>query len=205
MGTNLLRLIKEYKGKNLEDGKSLSGKGRLAISRIDDIQSFYGHAIRNNKGNVKKISKEIWAILHHYSSTIEKPMHSNCPTVSLSWCSYEREISNGANSYKHAKYLVADSIAKVVTPIFKRLADEAFLEGCKNVSNQNANESFNNVLWSFCPKEQFNSPLTTSLAISLAICVYNSGLQYTFTNLLKKRSLTTSHWINGIKWIRREL
>ena len=40
MGTNLHLLIKEYKGKKLEDGKGLSGKGRLTISRIDAIQSF---------------------------------------------------------------------------------------------------------------------------------------------------------------------
>ena len=64
---------------------------------------------------------------------------------------------------------------KVVIPIFKRLADKGFLEGCKAVSNQNASESSNNVLWSFCLKEQLT--LTTSLAISLAICAYNSGLQ----------------------------
>ena len=135
------------------------------------------------------MSKEIWAILHHYSSTIEKPMHSDWPTGSLSWCSYQKDIANGTNSHKPAKYPITDSIAKVVTPIFKRLADEAFLEGCKNVSNQNANESFNNVLWSFCPKEQSNSPLTTSLAISLEICVYNSRLQYTLINLLEKCNL----------------
>ena len=131
------------------------------------------------------MSREIWAILHHYSTTIEKPTHSNCPTGSLSWCSYQRDKANGTNSYKPAKYPITDSIAKVVTPIFKRLADEAFL-GCKNVSNQNVNESFNNVLWSFCPKEQFNLPLTTSFTVSLAICVCNSGLQYTLTNLLEK-------------------
>ena len=39
-GTNLHLLIKEYKGKKLEDGKGLSGKGRFTISRIDAIQSF---------------------------------------------------------------------------------------------------------------------------------------------------------------------
>ena len=156
MGTNLRRLIKENKGKKTWDGKDLSGKGRL--SRIDAIQSFYRHAIHNNKG-------------------------------SLSWCSYQIDIANGTNSYKPPKYPIAHSIAKVATPIFKRLAPEVFLEGCKNVSNQNANEFFNNVLWSFCPKEQFNSLLTASLAISLAICVYNSGLQNTLTNLLEKCNL----------------
>ena len=42
----------------VKDGKGLSGKGRLTISRIDDMQSFYGHAIRNNKGNVKKCRRK---------------------------------------------------------------------------------------------------------------------------------------------------
>ena len=40
MGTNLHHLIKEFKGKKLEDGKGLRGKGRLMISRIDAIQRF---------------------------------------------------------------------------------------------------------------------------------------------------------------------
>ena len=80
MGTNLRRLVKEYKGKKLEDGKSLSGKGRLTNARRDAIQNFYGRAIRDSKGNTEKMSKEIWAILYHYASTADKPMHTNCPT-----------------------------------------------------------------------------------------------------------------------------
>ena len=39
-GYKLHHLIKEFKGKKLEDGKGLRGKGRLMISRIDAIQSF---------------------------------------------------------------------------------------------------------------------------------------------------------------------
>ena len=53
----------------------------------------------------------------------------------------------------------------------------------------NANESFNNVLWSLCPKEQFYFPTATSFPASLAVFLYNSGLQYTLTNLLKKVGL----------------
>ena len=48
--------------------------------------------------------------------------------------------------------------------------------------------SFNN-LWSYCSKEQFHSPLATSLANGLVICVYNSGLRYTLANLLEKCNL----------------
>ena len=73
MGANLRRLVKEYKGKKLEDGKSFSGKGRLINARINAIQNFYGRAISNNKGNTEKMSKEIWAVLYHYASTADKP------------------------------------------------------------------------------------------------------------------------------------
>ena len=181
----LRRLVKEYKGKKLEDGKSLSGKGRLTNARRDAIQNFYGRAIRDNKGNTEKMSKEIWAILYHYASTADKPMHTNCPTGHQSWCGYQRDIANGTSTYKSVKHPLSEAIVKLVTPIFNRLANEPFLEGCRNVSNQNASESFNNVLWSFCPKERFNSPLPTSLANSLAVYIHNSGVQCTLANLMK--------------------
>ena len=177
--------MKEHKGKKLEDGMSLSGKGRLTNARKDNIPNFYGRAIHDNKGNMEKMSKEIWAILYHYASTADKPMHTNCPTGHQSWCGYQRDIANGTCTYKPVKHPLSEAIVKLVTPIFNRLANESFLEGCKNVSNQNANESFNNVLWSFCHKDRFNSPLSTSLAVSLAVCIYNSDLQCTLANLMK--------------------
>ena len=44
---------------------------------------------------------------------------------------------------KPVKHQLPEAIVKLVTPIFNRLTNESFLEGCKNVSNQNANKSFN--------------------------------------------------------------
>ena len=41
----------------------------------------------------------------------------------------------------------------------------------------------------FAQKNSLTVPLTTSLAISLAICVYNSGFHYTLTDLLEKCNL----------------
>ena len=55
---NLRRFLKEYKGKKLEDGKGLSRKGRLTNARIKATQNFYGRAIRSNKVNTRKMSKE---------------------------------------------------------------------------------------------------------------------------------------------------
>ena len=56
MVSNLRRLVKEYDGKNLEDGKRISGKKKLTNAKIDAMQYFYGSAIRDNKGDVPKMS-----------------------------------------------------------------------------------------------------------------------------------------------------
>ena len=44
------------------DGKGVGGAGRLTDAAADLIQTYYGYAIRNNKGDIKKISTAIWAI-----------------------------------------------------------------------------------------------------------------------------------------------
>ena len=85
-------------------------------------------------------------------------------------------------TYAPPKILLPEPVVKVVTPIFNRLGKLGFLEGCKNVS-------FNKVLWSLCPKEQFNSPTATFFVVSVAVCFYNSGLDYTLTSLLKNTGL----------------
>ena len=55
MGTNLGKLVKDMKGKKLEDGKGISGKGRLTIARIDAMQNLYGRTIRDKKGDSAKM------------------------------------------------------------------------------------------------------------------------------------------------------
>jgi hypothetical protein len=51
MGARLRKLKQEYKGKKLEDGKSISGQGRLTVKEIDSLQNYYGMAIRRIAGN----------------------------------------------------------------------------------------------------------------------------------------------------------
>ena len=189
MGTNLRKLIKDLKGKKLKDGKGISGKGRLTLARVDAMQNFYGRTIRDNKGNASKMSKETWAILSHYASTPDNLNHENCPQGEKSWCSYQRDIATGSQTYRPSKFPFTPAIIDAVTPIFNRLADNRFLEGCKNVSNQNANECFNSLLWTICPKEQYISPMETSLSINLAVCLYNSGTEYSMVRLFERAGL----------------
>lgn len=88
--SNLRRLVKEYDGKNLEDGKRISGKKKLTNAKIDAMQYFYGSAIRDNKGDVPKMSEEVRELLGHCSSTIENYLQSDCPIDPKSWYRCQR-------------------------------------------------------------------------------------------------------------------
>ena len=106
-----------------------------------------------------------------------------------SWCPCQRDISAGQRKYRPAKWPLTKAIIDVVHPLFIRLTNEGFLDRCKQGSTQNSNKSFNTLVWSLCPKEQYNSPLETSLSISLAVWIYNSGMEYTTWSLLRRANM----------------
>ncbi|GFY12888.1 uncharacterized protein TNCV_3074481 [Trichonephila clavipes] len=90
MGTRLRRLKAQLKGQILSDGKCLSGKNRLTEHEIDNLQSYYGSAIRRNHSSVQNIRQAIWAIFLHKLSTDEYPQHGFCPIGEDSWCGFKR-------------------------------------------------------------------------------------------------------------------
>jgi hypothetical protein len=79
MGTHLHKLRKELMGKKLEDGKSLAGRGRLTDKEIDNLQNYYGMAIRRNTDSEEKMKQNVWAIYFHKISTDSEPHHGLCP------------------------------------------------------------------------------------------------------------------------------
>ena len=123
--------------------------------------------------------------MDHYSTTVDQPKRYKCPKGENSWCRYQRDISTGQRTYRPAKWALTKAIVDVLHPLFIQLTNECFLDSCKQGSTQNSNESFNSLVWSLSPKEQYNSPLETSLSISLAVCIYNSGMEYTISSLVK--------------------
>ncbi|KAJ4437158.1 hypothetical protein ANN_17293 [Periplaneta americana] len=71
------------------DGKPLTGRGRLTDSAIDQLQTYYGLAIRRNAGkDVEKMRRAVSAIYFHKYSTDEDPYHTLCPpgTDEDCWC-----------------------------------------------------------------------------------------------------------------------
>lgn len=73
-------------GSKLDDGKGLQGKGRLTIEKIYSFQTYYGKAIRGNKGDMSKMKSGTQAILHHSSDLPEDIGHQYCPEGPDSWC-----------------------------------------------------------------------------------------------------------------------
>ncbi|GFS60275.1 uncharacterized protein TNCV_2827531 [Trichonephila clavipes] len=95
MGTRLRRLKAQLKGQILSDGKCLSGKNRLTEHEIDNLQSYYGSAIRRNHSSVQNMRQAIWAIFLHKLSTDEYPQHGFCPIGEDSWCGFKKAEASG--------------------------------------------------------------------------------------------------------------
>ena len=80
LGTRLRKLRNEYKGKRLDDGKQITGKGRLTDKCINTMQNYFGIAIRQNKENLYAMKKATGAVLYHCSDIENKnARHQFCP------------------------------------------------------------------------------------------------------------------------------
>ena len=102
MGSALRTYKNKCKGTVLPDGKTVGGVGRLTDKIIDRIQTYYGYAIRHNKGNEEKIIKATWAVCYHmilgpsYSLIAQ---HSFCPDGKDSWCKFKKDLFYNTSTY----------------------------------------------------------------------------------------------------------
>ncbi|GFY20521.1 uncharacterized protein TNCV_211531 [Trichonephila clavipes] len=126
MGTRLRRLKAQLKGQILSDGKCLSGKNRLTEHEIDNLQSYYGSAIRRNHSSVQNMRQAIWAIFLHMLSTDEYPQHGFCPIGEDSWCGFKKAEASG-KSYKHKNSLPV-AVVEAMRPIFRDLSHPDLLK-----------------------------------------------------------------------------
>ncbi|GFU78770.1 uncharacterized protein TNCV_2044631 [Trichonephila clavipes] len=83
------------RGKSCQTVKCLSGKNRLTEHEIDNLQSYYGSAIRRNHSSVQNMRQAIWAIFLHKLSTDEYPQHGFCPIGEDSWCGFKKAEASG--------------------------------------------------------------------------------------------------------------
>ena len=116
------------------------------------------------------------AALYHVSSTDEEPNHSFCPDGPNAWCKYNLDPS----TYQHR---LPQAVVDVIEPIFSELADSDLLCKCLHDQTQNNNESINNVIWKYCPKEVFVCRPVVSDAAYFAVAVFNDAFVKLFEQL----------------------
>ncbi|KAJ4433610.1 hypothetical protein ANN_15920 [Periplaneta americana] len=145
MGSRLLKLTKDMKGKKLEDGKGIGGAGRLTKKEIQSIQMYYGAAIRQNVGNLDSMQHAVWAIYFHKLPTNAKPQHGLCGE----WCPYKK-ARNNAQQYSH-KHSLPEPVMNAMKPTFRALAKPDLLKKCVHGKTQNPNESLNQLILEALP------------------------------------------------------
>ncbi|GBM15134.1 hypothetical protein AVEN_242174-1 [Araneus ventricosus] len=173
--------------RNLKNkSKKLGGKGKLTDNFINKLQNYYGIAIRANVGNLLQMQSA------HACSSAKNPMHKQCPEGSDSWCKNQRAISVGKN-YKDSNAGLPKSIMNIIKPTYMKLCDQKLLEKCFHGKTPNANESFNNVLWTILPKNTFVELQTLSLGSSIAVLLFNDGFSG-IIGVLNELGITPGHY-----------
>ena len=145
-------------------------------SVINSLTVYYGEAIQNFPGDVDGMYRAIWAVFHHSLSNDEKHDHQFCPPGSDSWCKYNRALANNEEAPKHTPKFPMD-LSPFIKPVFTELSKLELLEKCVLGATQNQNESFNNIVWSRCPKTGFCSRVSIEIAVYLAGITFNHGLE----------------------------
>jgi len=194
MGRRLRDLKNMYKGRKLEDGKTIGGRDRLTDTKIDLFQKYYGKAIRSHKQNKEGMRRAIWAILYHSASSDENPQHDYCPEGETSWCGWQQDQAKGTDSYQH-KSPLAPAVVEVIKPTFEALSANDLLDRCLEGANQNQNESLNSVVWGLCPKDSFVGLSSVETACALAVARFNDGA-HTTANIMRKCDLNPGQYVS---------
>lgn len=164
---------------------SLDGRGKLTGDLVTKLSSYYGWALKTNKGDVKAIHRAVMATYHHVTSNDEVSNHSLCPTGKDSWCRQNAATAKGEPVPKH-RYNLPPHVCKALLPIYERLSDERLPERCQRGKTQNSNESLHSVVWAHSAKERHASLLSVQAAVAEAVLKFNAGNEAASAAILKE-------------------
>jgi hypothetical protein len=201
LGTRLRNLKKSLKKVKLSDGRPIGGIGRLTDAEIDNLQRYYGLAIRRNLSDVESMENAVWATYLHKMSTDDNAQHHLCPEGNESWCKYNKYKDNNI-SYHHTKSLPM-AVMLEIEPIYEDLTQQKLLERCLHGRTQNPNESFNNCIWRRIPKTDFVSLKTMELGVRDAVICFNEGSIAKVHVLLAMGITPGKFMVEGLKIIDR--
>ncbi|KAM7303206.1 hypothetical protein ISCGN_013186 [Ixodes scapularis] len=167
--------------------KGLGGKGKLTNVVMKTLTNYYACTLKDNAPDVMKMQRAIFASMFHMYSTDEEPRHVGCPDGEDSWCHYNRhkalEAAGKPSAPRPHRLAFSKDVARELVPVYNRLSRKELLLRCSRMMTQNANESFNALIWKRCPKTEFASLRTVETAVALAVLEFNPRLK-----VLKGRS-----------------
>jgi hypothetical protein len=177
MGTRLRKLKQQLRGEKLPDGKTLGGKGRLTDKLIVKWTVYYGNAIRSNTHSLQSMREAVWATYCHMCSTDKEPLHMFCPKGVESWGRFQQHSANDDREKGefHHTPSVPIEVMKSVKKVYADLSAPNLLRRCLTGKTQNANESFNSVVWKFCPKTSGCGKSIAEIAVYEAVISFNEG------------------------------
>ncbi|GFW83687.1 uncharacterized protein TNCV_668001 [Trichonephila clavipes] len=101
-------------------------------------------------------------------------MHGQCPTRTDSWCKFQKAKALGKIFTAKAPG-IPQNILNIVKPHYFKLYDQNLLEKCLHGLTQNANDSFNGVLWNIVPKQNFVELQSLKFGAYTAVLQFNEG------------------------------
>lgn len=161
------------RARKLRKDKKLGGKGRLTVAKIDMLQNYFGIALRQNVGNLKGMKQACMASLYHCCG-----YHDTCPKGPKTWCQFQKDKQDGTNIFKNRHFLDVD-IRKELLPIYNDLCRDEMLSKCLHGKTQNANESYNGMIWNRVPKHTHVGLTNLSFGVYDAIAHFNYGQKAT--------------------------
>lgn len=192
LGTRLRKLKTSLKKVKLSDGKAIGGQNRLTDSEIDNLQRYYGLAIRRNLADVKSMQDAVWATYFHKLSSDDNPQHDLCPNEEGTLCKFNKSKATNTPFY-HTKSLPG-AVMVAIKAIYEDRAQEKLLERCLHGKTQNPNECFNKCIWKRVPKTDFFSLNTLHLGVLDAVICFNEG-SIAKVNVLQRMGITPGKFL----------
>ena len=178
--------------------KNLGGKGRLTVAKIDLMQNYFGIALRQNVGNLQDMKRACMASLQHSCG-----YHDTCPKDSQTWCQFQKDKQDGTNLYKNKHFLDVD-IRRALLPIYIDLCRDDMLSKCLHGKTNNANESYNGMIWNRVPKHTHVGLNNFSFGVYDAIAHFNYGEKATIDVYSALNIDPGTYTIQGCTTINRE-
>ena len=155
--------------RKIRKDKKLGGVKRLTNTKIDKLQNYFGIALRQNVGNLENMRKAILNSLFHVSD-----YHDNCLKTPDTWCQYQKDKIDGTTLYTSKGGLPID-VRQAIMPTYVNLTNPDDLVKCLHGKTQNANESFNGMIWERIPKIRYVTLEKLEFGVFDAIATFNIG------------------------------